>query len=78
MFLFLLFQGTFRIFNDPVSRENTMSTMQLRPSKPIDCVVRVYVIRVSKRLLFLCLLIYFCSLINMITLYYIYMDISAV
>ena len=47
-FLFLLFQGAFRIFNDPVSRENTMLSMHLRPSKPIDCVVRVYVIRVSK------------------------------
>ena len=50
-FMFLLFQGAFRILDDPDSSDNTMATMHLRPSKPIDCVVRVYVIRVSKRLL---------------------------
>lgn len=50
-FMFLLSQGAFRILDDPDSSDNTMAKMHLRPSKPIDCVVRVYVIRVSKRLL---------------------------
>ena len=50
-FMFLSFQGAFRLIDDPDSSSNTMTTMHLRPSKPIDCVVRVYVIRVSKRLL---------------------------
>lgn len=41
------FKGAFRIFNDPDSRDNTMATMHLRPRKPIECVVRVYVIRAN-------------------------------
>ena len=70
LLLLLLLQGAFRILNDPDSLENTMATMHLRPSKPIECVVRVYIIRVSKIFpitLFNNILIYFCSLINMIT-----------
>ncbi|KAJ7336514.1 hypothetical protein OS493_011724 [Desmophyllum pertusum] len=42
------FKGAFRIFNDPDCHDNTMATMHLRPKKPIDCVVRVYVIRATQ------------------------------
>ncbi|KAL9983678.1 hypothetical protein ACROYT_G005892 [Oculina patagonica] len=42
------FKGAFRIFNNPDSHDKSMATMHLRPKKPINCVVRVYVVRASQ------------------------------
>ena len=50
--LFLFFQGTFRIFNDPDSNQQSLSKLHLPSRKPVDCVVRVYVVRVSTKTCF--------------------------
>ncbi|CAH3022077.1 unnamed protein product, partial [Porites evermanni] len=39
------FKGTFRILNDPDSNHQSLSTLHLPSRKPVDCVVRVYVVR---------------------------------
>ncbi|XP_073240204.1 myoferlin-like [Porites lutea] len=39
------FKGTFRILNDPNSNHQSLSTLHLPSRKPVDCVVRVYVVR---------------------------------